>query len=299
MIRGPDTSFDHGPVRDFVSKGAGRIYRLGLGVECARAGELVGITACRPGHRWATAGVAKEPRSHQEGVFRGDILGDDRVTTQNHAQDRRDTRRDNQARNYLPHGHDLLPCKAALLGNYPGKQPHRLASSGRPDEAVLHAIFVNVVPDDHPRWVNANDKGTLHRLRIVHRVDSAVGSAQEAYRHVGTRDASANGVLNVTRDRSRRIDGRGTAKGPKLRGGKVAEGTVASSKEDAKFRVLRGVNVESGDNPAVVDGSRRSAHEEAGGGVRSVECSEVAVDGAQEAMNRAVRVEVTAQNQPC
>ena len=58
------------------------------------------------------------------------------------------------------------------------------------------------------------------------------------------------------------------------------------------------VHIESGDNPAVVDGSRRSAPEEEGGGVRSVECSEGAVDGAQEAMNRKVRIELTAHDRP-
>ena len=153
-------------------------------------------------------------------------------------------------------------------------------------------------PDDRSCRVYCICPSFLHRHWIAHRTDGATGGTQEAYEHVGTRVGITNRAWNVTRDRSRRSDGRGTTGGPKLRGVEAAEGSVGGAKEDAKIRVLRGVKVESGDNPAVVDGSRHSAAEEEGGGVRSVECSELAVDGAQEAMSRAVRVEVTAQDRP-
>jgi len=102
---------------------------------------------------------------------------------------------------------------------------------------VLDAIRVRVDPEHLSCRVNAKDPGTLHCLRIVHLLDGAVGSAQEAQQRGGTRDVGANAVLYVTRDCSRRIDGRGTGKGPKLRGVKRAEDTIGSPKEDAKIPI--------------------------------------------------------------
>jgi hypothetical protein len=85
---------------------------------------------------------------------------------------------------------------------------------------VLHVICVEVHAADVPCWVTANDLGTLHRLRIVHRADGAAGGAQEAFRHAGTNEARANKGLHITRDRTGWIDGGRTAEGSKLRGGK-------------------------------------------------------------------------------
>src|SRR5262249_6714269 len=143
------------------------------------------------------------------------------------------------------HGHHLLrlPGCPPKTWTKAARQSGSLGVSGLPKVAVLHSILVKVKPDDLPRWVNAKDPRAQHSsIWIVPRADFAIGSAQEACPLVRTNGGTAK---KVTRDRSRRIDGRGAAKSRKHRSVKAAEDTVGRAKKDSNIRVLGGVIVES------------------------------------------------------